>query len=430
MERKAMKAVFKAIAEGESEEVEFKEDSKETYKKIAKEISALANTNGGLILIGVSDKGEVVGIKRGEREVIKKISDSMLTLIPKPRVKLYALSIEGKKIVVVEVERSRELVAHANNAYIRIGTNIRPLSIQEIISRMINERRVHFDEMVSALPLTALQKKLIEEYIKLRQKKGLPGSIKDLEKMGLAKGKSATNGGVLLFYSHPQKLFPLSVIRIVRWDINEEKMEVVKEIEGSILEQLKEALYWVEREVKEVEYRSAGRRISIKEYPLVALREAIINAVAHKNYAISSPVYIAFYPSKIVITNPGLLPPNILEHPHHLPTNPIISEVLWVWGYIEAFGTGIKKIKKECERHPLVEVEFYSDGNVVEVSFIKKSGEDEVLMLLSEPKSSSEIARALGISKPTVLKLIKPLLEQGLVKAVGKGKGRKYVKNA
>ena len=114
--------------------------------------------------------------------------------------------------------------------------------------------------------------------------------------------------------------------------------------------------------------KETGLRIDIWEYPLEALREAIINALIHRDYTIYSPIYIKIYDDKLIITNPGrLLAPLTIEdlHKEHpsILRNPNIANIFYLAGYIEKWGVGTLKIIEECKKHKLPTPEFKIEKN-------------------------------------------------------------------
>ena len=419
--------LLKLIKEGESERIEFKRD---VTKDIYKEVCALANANGGYILIGVDDEGDIIGCDA--KKALDILANSLQSITPPPKIKTHKLSIENKDIVVVEVEKSNTLCSVGGVAYIRIGTGIRPLSIQEIITLSTELGTINWDEMpsISVEHINMDYVRWFFETMERARGKKIPKEMwmKYLKSVKAVKGDKLTNAGVL-FFTDASKFLPCKC-RVVFID---EEPRSSKEYEGPVWRMIDEVFADIAREVQRIEVVIATKRIKIEEYPLRALREAIINAFAHRNYAIQSDIRIFIHPNRIVIRNPGGLMPGVdLNDPEHIPRNPALCQLLYDTGFIEKYGYGIIMIREECKKHPLVTVEFKATPNKFEVIFKKdvqsilEEIDKSILKILSTPKRSSEIAKELGISKPTVLSHLKKLEGLGLVKKEGRSPHIKY----
>ncbi|ALM74020.1 AlbA family DNA-binding domain-containing protein [Thermococcus barophilus] len=421
---------LKLIAEGESERIEFKA---RPTKDIHKEICALANAHGGYIIIGIKKDGTPIGCDA--KEAREQISQALLSIIPPVRVKTHTVKLEDKEFLVIEVPKSKTLCTVGGVAYIRIGNSIRPLSIQEIIMLSTELGALTWDE-VPVEPLSKAKSEYIEWFFNAMEKaRGRKIPKEDwnryLRSIKAVKGKKLTNAGVLFFTDVED--MPHAGGRIIYMEGDEPK--AVKEFHGPVWKVIDEMFNELERGFKWFEVTVGVKRVRIPEYPLRAVREAIINAFAHRNYAISSDVRVFVYSDKLVIKNPGGLMPGVdLNDPEHVPRNPVLSQLLYDSGYIEKYGYGIRMIRSECKKHGLVEVEFKNRANAFEVIFRKRTEEllDEkdkmILELLSEPRSSTELGSALHLSKPAVVSRLERLMNLGLVKKIGSGRNTRYVR--
>ena len=420
--------VLKLIKEGESEKIEFKRD---ITKDIYKEVCAFANADGGYIIVGVDDEGNVVGCNA--KKVLDIVASSLQSITPLPKIKTYKLSIEDKDIIVIEVEKASALCFVGGVAYIRIGTGIRPLSIQEIIMLSAELGTVNWDEIPS-ISVKHIKMNYVKWFFEIMERargKKIPKKMwmKYLKSVKAVKDNKLTNAGVL-FFTNASQFLPQCKCRVVFVD---KEPKASKEYEGSVWKIIEDVFADLAREIKRAEIVVGTKRIKIEEYPLRALREAIINAFAHRNYAIPSDIRIFIYPDRIVIKNPGGLMPGVdLNDPEHIPRNPALCQLLYDTGFIEKYGYGIVMIREECKKHPLVTVEFKATANKFEVIFKKdvesilEEIDKNILKILTTPKKSGEIAKELRISKPTVLSRLKKLEGLGLVKKEGKGAHIKY----
>ncbi len=412
--------VIALIKEGESERIEFKERP----SQMAEEICALANAEGGYILIGVTDKGEIIGtnVKKAKHQ----ISAALNNVIPKPVVKFHTMNIGGREILVVEVGKADSLCMVGGRAYIRIGTSKRPLSLEEILRKGSELALVPIDATPSPFTVEDLWEEALDFYKERLKRRGvvIEDVVRHLRKIGMVVGERLTLAAALLFTKEPQTKLPQAYLRIVegkRWI----------RLKGPLWKLVEDAMGWLEGRLP-VAWEVVGiKREEVPTIPGEALREAIVNALVHRNYVDFSETFIEVEGEKLRIRNPGGFPPGTdPQNPFPKPRNPYIYERMFEMGYVEKRGRGVELMRRLCAS---VNCNLYitSERGWTEVVF--RPGEmDErlvrILKLLDRPKSSKEIAEALGVSKVTVLKLLKRLENMGLVEALGRSRSRRYRK--
>ena len=417
------------IVQGEGEKIEFKARS----TNMAETVCAMANTAGGCIIIGVDNKGKIRGISEREKE---RIVSSLQSLMPAPEVTISDVEINGKRIVVIKVEKSKRFITLGPNAYIRIGRSNRPLDIEELAVVSVEELKVTFDTLPSSVPQKEINPKLLKNYFVSREKKrGIPlrGELKEnLKRIKAIKGNHLTLAGLLFFTDEPQVHLPWTGIRLIELHPDGETKEII-EFKGPLWKMIEEVYEEVLRRLPRKEIRIGVKRESFVIFPEEAIREAIINAVAHRNYRIRADIRIFLDPQRLAIKNPGSFPPGVdPEDPEHIPRNPLICQYLYDMGYIEKYGFGIIRMRKAVKEHPLAQLEFKLSSMKTEVIFSTQTStlsEDEhiiLTLLKSGPLSSTEIAESLKISKVTALKKLKKLKKMNLIKKEGKGKNVKY----
>lgn len=430
--------IIKIIKQGEGERVEFKTSG----SNLSHDICAFLNSNGGLILVGVDDKANIIGAKLSDQQ---KISDSLEGIEPLPEVKINKTKISDKWLLIVEVEKSDKLHSVGGRIYARIGANNRPLSSQEIIEKAAESLKLMFDELPNTESrLKCIDKKKVGDYLK--QRSSLRGikvggnleenmrQLKIVKKIGSR--LKPTNAGVLFFSKEPQQFIGYAKVRLIKFT-DEEMREYTesKEFIGAldkIVDDIGE--YWAKNLAKVGGLQVKFKRQEFFEYPLDSLREALINALIHRNYFDPSEVRIFIFPNRIIIKNPGSFPPGITpEAPEHKARNPLLAQYMYDLGYIEKYGSGILKIKKECQEHPLVNVYFSLRPFITQVEFKKEKelnldnvNQKILHYLRTGPKKSSEIAKFIAVSKQTVLTRLQDLLRVNLVEQKGKGPMVKY----
>jgi len=436
-----LEELIEILRERESEKVEFKA---RFVKDSVKDVCAFSNTDGGDLLFGISDKGEIVGIQDGETE--QKVSDTLSGISPYPKVKMERLMVEEKELFHLDVSPSDKLHSVGNIVYIRIGRNNRPLNTQEVIEKAAETAIVFFDELpATEVPIGAISKPLVRDYLEKRRKiRGVArrGTLEEnlsLLKVAVKKdGKTVpTKGGLLFFSETPQQYIPYARVRLV-WFEDEEmrRYEDSREFTGPLWKIVEDIETYFAANLKVIGGRGAGwKREEFPEYPFDALREAVINALVHRNYFDPAEVQIFIYPAKIRIINPGSFPPGITpEAPAHKPRNPQLSQYMYDFGYIEKYGAGISRIKEECEKHPAVSIEFIIRPYRTELVFKKEQYREldnidrEIVKVLEvkEDASSTEIGEELDVSKVTVVNHLKHLRSVGIVYKTGKGPSTRY----
>ena len=198
--------------------------------------------------------------------------------------------------------------------------------------------------------------------------------------------------------------------------------------------------------ISKIKFEGIHRR-EILEYPYEALREAIINALIHRNYLGASSIQIRVYNDRLVIMNEGKLPPEVpvekLKTEHlSKPRNTLLADVFYKAGFIESWGRGTIKIMEKCQEQGLPEPDFEEEHGVFTLRFyqdkwneenLKKLGLKErqikAVMYAKEKKSinlSSFKTIVSEVSEKTLYRDLQDLVSKGILKEFGEKKGRKY----
>lgn len=183
-----------------------------------------------------------------------------------------------------------------------------------------------------------------------------------------------TKAAILLFDKNPQRFFPQAVLKIGRF-VNEADIVSSDIIEGNLLQQAEIALTVLKTKylLNSITYEGVHRRERL-EYPFEALREAIFNALIHRDYNTTSAIQIKIYDNCLSIANEGKLPPEItiedLKREHlSKPRNKLLADIFYKAGFIESWGRGTLKIISECKKANLQEPIFQEEHGVVKVFF-------------------------------------------------------------
>jgi ATP-dependent DNA helicase RecG len=417
------------IQSGESDVLEYKETPGKT---IHHEIAAFANSKGGKIVIGMTDEGKVVGTD--VKKAIERVTSSIQSIIPPPAIRTEKISVDAKDLLVITIERSPYLCSLGGVVYIRAGTGVRPLSLQEIVMLSSEMGTINWDE-IPMLSLDAIRPDYQDWFFeKITETRGRSIQKRDLSRYlrsaGAIRNDRLTNAGILYFTDATEHI-PHARIRKI--GMGEQGPIWSEEYEGPVWKVIEEAYNSLLRDIKRIDIVTGTRRVKVEEYPPRAVREALINAVAHRNYTISADVRIFVYPDRFEIKNPGGLMPGVtLQDPEHIPRNPSLSNLLYDTGFIERYGHGIKMIEEEVRNNPLCSVEFLTNQATFSVIFRRdlSSAIDDmdhtILKLLKTPMKSSDLAATLDTSKNTILRHIKKLESLGLVQKKGSGSRTHY----
>jgi len=354
------KELLKLIEGGESEKVELKEN----FDKEAIETAvAFANANGGIILIGVDNKRKIRGISIGKetlKDWINKISQAVEpTLIPE----VESHKKEGKTLVEIRIKESPiKPVAYKGICYLRIENSNKKLSPKEIAELHLQTIGSSWDGYLAKdAVLENIDFKKVEDYINLANETGRrkikenPSEV--LKKLELVKNNKPTWAAILLFGKEPQRFILQAKVHCGKFKFS--KIEILDDmmIEGNLIEQVDEAMDFIKKYIS-VRFVITGkpRREEIWEYPLDALREAVINAIVHRDYTEPSEIQAEVYDDRIEIWNPGKLPlgieiEDLYKRDHKsIPRNRLIAQIFYDIGFIEKYGSGTIRMLDLCKK--------------------------------------------------------------------------------
>ncbi len=346
----------------EGERREYKESWRDEYLKI---IASFANTSGGDLILGVNDKDETVGVRNYHKlleDLPNKIKNKLL-ITPS----VISKTVQGKTIVNIRIEPADFPVFYEGKIFIRSGSTTQELTGAELSSFLLTKSGKSWDSIETDATLNDLDEEALQTFIQL-SKRRLPFIENTdmetlLQNLDLIKNGKITRAGLLLFGKKPQAYFISAYVRGGRFK-GATNIVDSKEFYGNLFRQLEDSMNFVrnhisvryEINVQDTTIQDLARK-DIWEYPLDAIREALINAIIHRDYTdYSSRVEVRIYDDKIWINNPGKLPPPLtvedLRIPNHQskPKNPLLAKAFYFAGLIESWGTGTSKIINLCKR--------------------------------------------------------------------------------
>jgi ATP-dependent DNA helicase RecG len=259
-----------------------------------------------------------------------------------------------------------------------------------------------------------------------------------IEKLRLNEKEYLKRAAILLFHPDPEEFFTGAYIKIGYFRA-ETDLRFQDEVHGYLFEQVERTIELLLSKYLEARIRYQGiSRIEEYPYPELALREAILNAVAHKDYSSGNPIQIKVYDDRISIWNAGELPEPLtvkkllVNHPS-MPFNPDIATTFFRAGLIEAWGRGTIKIIEECKKFNLPTPVFTNEFSGLQITFkrkksLKKGSEkssEKIVRLIGANNAItiSELSEEIGISTRAIEKQIAKLKEANLIRRVGASMG-------
>lgn len=327
-----------------------------TPRAIAESLAALANADGGLALLGVDARGVVQ--PEADAALLLDHLIQACSLVDPPLVlpRAHTVALEGGAVVVVETPPGLPAVYSVQSVfYTRSGAHNRPLTTPELRQLLIERGDVSIESrIVTDASLQDLDPARVDRYLN----RLLLGPDDDPAATLVARGCAAVAGdgaihptvaGLLLFGANPQRWLPASEIVCVRYPGSVMGDEFVRQdLSGPLPEQIRQAETFVLSNLRREMRLNGLARQEISEYPAAVVREAIVNAAAHRDYAVRGEgVRILLFSDRLEIYSPGRLPghvtlANLLDE--RFSRNPIIVTVLSDLGYVERLGYGIDRM--------------------------------------------------------------------------------------
>ena len=432
----------------ESQTIEFKVSWRDEYLK---HLCAFANTQGGSLFIGVADDGSVAGLKES-RKLLEDIPNKAINYLG-IIVDVHLIEKDGKEYLEIIVLQSSVPIAFKGVYYVKSGSTKQELKGAELQHFILKKMGRTFDELpVESAGLSDIDEKIVRKFLRKAIKANrlspeaetddLQNIISNL-KLVTESGK-LKNAAILLFGKDPLRFFSSVTFKIGRFGDSDFDLRFQDVIEGNIFEMPDKVIETLRAKYLISPIRYEGmQRIEELEYPEDALREAILNAIIHRDYS-GVHTQLSVYNDKIILWNPGKLPDEITidqlmqKHPS-IPRNRHIADIFFKAGYIEAWGRGIEKIKhgfqKAGKQEPLFEelgrgfmITLFKDSHekVVEKVVENISGNQMLIIeLLDKNKNitANEIALQIGISHRKVQENMAKLKEIGIIKRIGPAKG-------
>ena len=414
---------------------------------IKKEILAFANTHGGSVIVGVEDDGSVCGVEDPDH-LIQQISNAVRDAI-KPDVTMFlhyeTQTINDKTIVEVKVQcgthRPYYLAAKGlrpEGVFVRQGTSTVPAS-DTMIRQMIKETDGDNYEDMRSLNQELTFEKVTAEFAK----RGLSLGEPQMKTLGMIDADGLYSNLALLLSDQCPHIIKAATFG----GTDQSDFQNRREFTGSLLKQLEEAYAYLDLRNQTKATFEGLLRIDHKDYPDTAIRESLLNAIAHRDYSISAGTLIGVYADRVEMISIGGLAGGISYDDIMLGVsycrNHKLADVFYRLGLIEAYGTGMNKIMssyKDASVKPEIQVSSGAFKTVLPnqnaAAAVKAPSalpsvdekEQNVLDLFKGQTSltRAEIEKSLGVSTSTACRIIRKMIGSGIISVDGNGKNAKY----
>ena len=445
------KNIKSLIASGEGYNVEFKVSIPSKIKDVTEEICAFANAAGGTLLLGVDDNNIVQGVvfNNAKRSALQ---NSINEISPALHCEIYTETVDSKDVVVIEVPSGDNKPYVLSGAiYVRQGPNSQKLTtVEEMRDFFQQADKIYFDEA----PCKAIDINQDVPDNNINQFRALAGlgttvsneqvfnNLKLITKEGFLK-----NGATLFFAESPEQFFEKAVIRCIAFDgIDKRFIEDDKVMTGSLYNQYLQAMSWLKKKLDvryDIEGAGSQPRKEIWEIPETVFKEAIINALAHRDYYDKGArITIEVFNDRVEISNPGGLISGIPKNEfgkRSLSRNPLIFGLFERIRMVEQVGSGIGRMRDLMIEADLTEPEFNTEGMftvTVRRPFDFNKWVDKWVDNLTDNRvniikaihenskvSKRELEDKVGLSATAIDNNLDALKDLGLIERVGSAKG-------
>ena len=439
------------IASGEGYNVEFKVSIPSKIKDVTEEICAFANAAGGTLLLGVDDNNIVQGVvfNNAKRSALQ---NSINEISPALHCEIYTVTVDSKDVVVIEVPSGENKPYVLSGAiYVRQGPNSQKLTtVEEMRDFFQQADKIYFDEA----PCKAID---INQDIpdgninQFRELVGLGTTVSNDQVFNnlklITKEGFLKNGAALFFAENPEQFFEKAVIRCIAFGgVDKRFIEDDKVMTGSLYNQYLQAMSWLKKKLNvryDIEGAGSKPRKEIWEIPETVFKEAIINALAHRDYYDKGArITIEVFNDRVEISNPGGLISGIPKNEfgkRSLSRNPLIFGLFERIRMVEQVGSGIGRMRDLMIEADLTEPEFNTEGMftvTVRRPFDFNKWVDKWVDNLTNNRvniikaihenskvSKRELEDKVGLSATAIDNNLDALKDLGLIERVGSAKG-------
>jgi ATP-dependent DNA helicase RecG len=445
------------VAQGEDSQQQFKQDIR-NIDALAAEMVAFSNSQGGRILIGVNDTGELTGVPRSEIDRINQLISNAASQHVRSPISPLTENITvatGQVVIVLFIPKGIDKPYFDRHGVIWLnsGSDKRRLNSKEELRRLFQmSDQFHADGLPVKAKLDTLDKIRLRDFLKKVFNYDVPDSSEELckllQNMNLATDDGRLNlAGVLLFAERPEWLTPQFIIKAVCYPGNDFHLTDYRDSEdfsGPMPKIFDDALAFVMRNLHKIQ---AGRGVNtpgVPEIPPLVFEELLVNALVHRDYMISAPIRLFVFDNRIEIISPGHLPDNLTVEKIRIGNSIIRNPILVSYvakGLLPYRGLG-SGIKRALDAWP--QIDFVDDresclftAKVHRKTVIgsgkmsgKTSGKTSGKILAELKKDGCltipELSSLIGVTERSIERNIKKLQDQGALRRIGPAKGGRW----
>ena len=440
--------IVKLLKTGESETSEFKNAF---GKEVIITLVAFANTEGGRVVVGVNNAGKPTGLDIGPETEQRYLNEIKVSTYPQILPHITSLAIEGKHVLVLEInEYPIKPVSFKNRYYKRVKNSNHALSLDEIVDMQQQSLNISYDAYPLKENLKSLEHSLMVKFIEKANSAGRvhlrDDLLTNLTKLKIIQNGKPTLAAMLLFGNHGYS------IHIGRFKAADTIIDDLL-IKDPLLKALDEAEIFIKKHIN-LSYAFDGslQRKERWQYPLEAIRELLLNAVVHRDYKNTSDIVIKIFDDRILFTNPGRIYGNLtiedLKRDDYVSSirNKLLAEAFYLTGDIEKYGTGFVRIREMLKDYPEVSFSIKEIGDFFRIELVheptpgdlqKDLGKDlqkqyaltdnqlKILEAVSHDRTVTQqrLSELIGITSKNIRVNMKKLGDKGLLKRVGPDKG-------
>lgn len=381
-----LKELKKIVARGEDSQHQFKEDIR-NGDSLAAEMVAFSNSNGGMLFIGISNQGALIGLSNGDVDRINQlISNAANQHVRSPiTITTENITVEANRVVIVITIPEgidKPYFDHQGVIWLKSGADKRRVNSKEELRRLFQEvDLLHADEIPVRAGIEALNTELLSNFLKKNYQEDLPSStsakVKLLENMNLATESRLNLAGLLLFGSQPQMYKPEFIVKAVCFsgsDIADRYLDS-EDFEGALPAVFPKALAFIMRNLRKIQKQKGVNTTGELEIPKIVFEELLVNALIHRDYFIASPIRVFIFSDRIEIISPGTLPDHLtvekIRAGNSIQRNPILASFV-AKGLLpyRGLGTGVRRALQDWPK-----IQFIDDrNNCTFTSIIQREG--------------------------------------------------------
>lgn len=417
-------------------------------ENIKNTVIAFANTNGGKVYIGIEDDGTVVGIRNID-ETMLKCTNALRDSI-KPDITLFSdcsvKNIENKNVVVLEIQKgtaSPYYIAskgiRPEGVFVRQGASTVPAT-ETAILKMIKETDGDEYEDVRSLN----QDLTFSEAAKVFDKENILFGVPQQKTLGIINADGVYSNLGLLISDQCVHTVKAAVFEGTEKTVFKDRFE----FSGSLLKQLNDVFEMIDRYNRTRSEFDGLYRVDMRDYPIEAIRETLLNALVHRDYSFSGSTLISIFDDRMEVVSLGGLVKGIVYDDIMLGAsilrNKKLANLFYCLKLIEAYGTGMPKIISSYADYsvkPKIEVSDNAfkitlpntnavNGEKVIESLTDKEKECYELFESNNSLTRKQVEKALSISQPFAVRILNALAQKQLISRVGSGKNTKYQRNS